>query len=168
MPTTRVVDLRRELVDLAIRHGKGTWPGVAAAFLLAETALPVCAPGYLEFGPGDDPLAALRHVRLIVNARFPNEWEEWARARGLAPPALAGAIELEGLEKHYRWPRAATALPSAGGLWSTTVWSEVRWWPRSVPAILRCGLLPLPAGGRAPTAVARRLERWLRALAAAT
>ena len=41
VPTTRVIDLRRDQVDLAIRHGKGSWPGVEAAFLLDETALPV-------------------------------------------------------------------------------------------------------------------------------
>ncbi len=41
VPTTRVVDLGRDQVDLAIRHGKGRWPGVEASFLLEETALPV-------------------------------------------------------------------------------------------------------------------------------
>ncbi|MGH6895624.1 MAG: LysR substrate-binding domain-containing protein [Geminicoccaceae bacterium] len=84
VPTTRVVDLQRDQVDLAIRHGKGSWPGIDAAFLLEETALPVCAPGYLTLRPDEDPLAGLQRVRLIVNARFPDEWEEWARARGLA------------------------------------------------------------------------------------
>jgi LysR family glycine cleavage system transcriptional activator len=59
VPTTRVVDLRRDQVDLAVRHGKGAWPGIDATFLLAETALPVCAPGYLALGPEEDPLAAL-------------------------------------------------------------------------------------------------------------
>ena len=169
VPTTRVVDLKRELVDLAIRHGKGTWPGVAAAFLLDETALPVCAPGYLELRPGDDPLAALRHVRLIVNARFPDEWEEWARARGLAPPALTGAIELEGLEQ------ALQVAESGHGL-------AVGRRPMVDDRLARGTLVaPFGAGdptGAAyylcrpsdapPTAVARRLERWLRALAAAT
>jgi LysR family glycine cleavage system transcriptional activator len=99
VPTTRVIELRRDQVDLAIRHGKGSWPGVEATFLLEETAMPVCAPGYLTLAPGDDPLAVLSTVRLIVNARFPDEWEEWARARGLAPPPLAGAVELEGMEQ---------------------------------------------------------------------
>jgi len=99
VPTTRVLDLQRDQVDLAIRHGKGAWPGLDAAFLLEETALPVCAPGYLTLRPREDPLAALARVRLIVHARFPDEWEEWARARGLAPPPLAGAIELEGIEQ---------------------------------------------------------------------
>jgi LysR family transcriptional regulator, glycine cleavage system transcriptional activator len=80
VPTTRVVDLRRDQVDLAIRHGKGAWPGIEATFLLEETALPVCAPGYLTLRPDEDPLAALQRVRLIVHARFPDEWEKWARA----------------------------------------------------------------------------------------
>ncbi|HEX2943924.1 MAG TPA: LysR substrate-binding domain-containing protein, partial [Rhodopila sp.] len=99
MPTTQVVDLKRDQVDLAVRHGKGAWPGIEARLLLRETALPVAAPGYLTPRPDNTPLDMLRGVRLIVNARFPNEWEEWARARGLPPPTLAGAIELDGLEQ---------------------------------------------------------------------
>ncbi len=59
VPTTRVVDLQRDQVDLAIRHGKGPWRGVEAEFLLGETALPVCAPGYLALEAGEDPLAVL-------------------------------------------------------------------------------------------------------------
>ena len=46
--STRVVDLRRDQVDLAIRHGKGAWQGLDAIFLLEESAMPVCAPGYID------------------------------------------------------------------------------------------------------------------------
>ncbi len=169
VPTTRVVDLGRDQVDLAVRHGKGAWPGIEATFLLGETALPVCAPGYLSIRPGDDPLAALRRVRLIVNARFPNEWEEWARARGLAPPALAGAIELEGMEQ---------TLQVAEGGHGLAIGRRPTVDDRLVKGTL---VAPFGAGdptGAAyylcrpsdepPTAQARRLERWLRALAAST
>ena len=52
VPTTRVVDLKRDQVDLAVRHGRGAWPGIDATFLLDETALPVCAPGYLALRAG--------------------------------------------------------------------------------------------------------------------
>jgi len=44
--TTRVIDMRRDQMDFAIRYGKGAWPDVEAAFLLEEAAMPVCAPGF--------------------------------------------------------------------------------------------------------------------------
>ena len=169
VPTTRVLDLQRDQVDLAIRHGKGAWPGLEAAFLLEETALPVCAPGYLILRTDEDPLAALARVRLIVNARFPDEWEEWARARGLAPPPLAGAIALDGIEQ------ALQVAESGHGL-------AIGRRPMADDRLARGSLVaPFGAGdptgaayylcrpaGAPPTAVAWRLERWLSALAAAT
>jgi len=169
VPTTRVVDLKRDQVDLAVRHGKGSWPGIDACFLLAETALPVCAPGYLTLGPDEDPLSALQRVRLIVNARFPDEWEEWARARGLKPPPLTGAIELEGIEQVLQVAESGHGLAIGRR-------------PMVDDRLVR-GMLVAPFGAGdptgaayylcrpadvAPTAVARRLERWLRALARAT
>lgn len=42
--TTRVLDLQRDQIDLALRHGEGVWPGLKSTFLLAETVVPVCAP----------------------------------------------------------------------------------------------------------------------------
>jgi LysR family transcriptional regulator, glycine cleavage system transcriptional activator len=169
LPTTRVVDLRRDQVDLAVRHGRGSWPGIDAAFLLDETALPVCAPGYLTLRPDDDPLAALQRARLIVNARFPNEWEEWARARGLAPPALTGAIELEGMEQALQVAEGGHGLALGrrplvdDRLARGTLVAPFGAGDPTGAAYYLCRPSDLP-----PTAVARRLERWLRALAAAT
>lgn len=169
VPTTRVVDLKRDQVDLAVRHGKGAWPGTDATFLLDETAMPVCAPGYLTIEPGEDLPAALTRVRLIVNARFPDEWEEWARARGLAPPALNGAITLEGMEQALQV--AASGHGVAMGRRPL------------VDDQLARGHLVAPFGAgdptgaayylcrpadEQPTAVARRLARWLRELATST
>jgi LysR family glycine cleavage system transcriptional activator len=95
--TTRVLDLRHDQVELAIRHGKGNCPGVEAEFLLDEVALPVAAPGYLTVQPGEALLDALRRVRLIVNSLTPDEWEEWARARGLEPPNRHLAVSFHDL-----------------------------------------------------------------------
>jgi LysR family transcriptional regulator, glycine cleavage system transcriptional activator len=166
VPTTRVLDLRRDQVELAVRHGKGDWPGIEAAFLLEEKALPVCAPGYLR--PDEDPLAGLERARLIVNARFPDEWEEWARARGLAPPALNGAIELEGIEQALQVAESGHGLAMGRR-------------PMIDDRLARGTLIaPFGAGDptgaayylcrsadAAPTAATRRVERWLEALAAA-
>ena len=167
--TTRVVDLQRDQVDLAIRHGKGAWTGIDAAFLLEETALPVCAPGYLTLGPEEDPGAALNRVRLIVNARFPGEWEEWARARGLKPPSLGNAIELDGIEQVLKVAESGHGL----ALGRRPLVNDQ----------LERKTLVAPFGGGDPTGAAyylcrasggpatpaqRRLERWLKDLAAAT
>jgi LysR family glycine cleavage system transcriptional activator len=167
--TTRVVDLKRDQVDLAVRHGRGSWPGIDATFLLDETALPVCAPGYLTLAPHEDPLAGLGRVRLIVNARFPNEWEEWARARGLAPPLLTGAIELDGMEQALQVAESGHGLALGrrplvdDRLARGTLVAPFGAGDPTGAAYYLCRSEGLP-----PTAVARRLEHWLRALAAAT
>lgn len=167
--TTRVLDLRRDQVDLAIRHGKGSWPGIEARFLLAETALPVGAPGYLALAPGESPLAALGRVRLIVNARFPNEWEEWARARGLAPPSLAGAITLEGLEQALQVAEGGHGLAMGrrpmvnGQLARGTLVAPFGAGDPTGAAYYLCQPAGVP-----PRAVVRQLTDWLRTRAVAT
>jgi LysR family glycine cleavage system transcriptional activator len=169
VPTTRVVDLKRDQVDLAIRHGKGAWPGIEAMFLLAETALPVCAPGYLTLRPDEDALDALQRVRLIVNARFRDEWEEWARARRLAPPALTGAIELDGIEQVLQVAESGHGLAIGrrplvdDRVARSTLVAPFGAGDPTGAAYYLCRPSDAP-----PTAATRRLERWLRTLAAAT
>lgn len=171
--TTRVLDLRRDQVDLAIRHGRGAWPGVEARFLLQETALPVCAPGYLEPVPeepdGPAVAEALGRSRLIVNALSPGEWEEWAQARDLEPPDLSGAITLEGAEQ---------VLQVAEGGHGLAIGRR----PVVDDRLARGSLVaPFGAGdptgaahylcrpaGTPPGAAARRVERWLLELAGGT
>jgi LysR family glycine cleavage system transcriptional activator len=169
VPTTRVLDLQRDQFDLAVRHGKGAWPGIAADFLLAEAALPVCAPGYLVLADGEDPLSALGRVRLIVNTRFPAEWEEWARARGFAPPSLAGAIELEGTEETLLVAESGHGLAIGRRplvderLARGTLTAPFGDGDPTGAAYYLCRPADLP-----PSAPARRLARWLQERAAAT
>jgi len=164
--TTRVIDLRRDQMDFAIRHGRGSWPEVEATFLLAEAAMPVCAPGYIETLP-EGPTAALpadllRGKRLIVNAHFPDEWEEWSRAHGVEPPAHGSLVTMDAMEQALQLAEQGHGLamarhPVADG------WLE-------------SGRLVAPFGGANPTgaayylcrpaatppsAAARRFERWL-------
>lgn len=42
--TTRAVDLRKEDMDCAIRHGRGTWKGLSSTLLFRETLMPVARP----------------------------------------------------------------------------------------------------------------------------
>lgn len=164
--TTRVVDLRRDQVDLAIRHGKGAWPGLDAAFLLEEAALPVCVPGYLELRDGEDLLAAFQRARLIVNARFPDEWEEWARARGLGPPNLAGAVTMDAMEQALQVAESGHGLALGrrplvdDKLARGTLVAPFGAADPTGAAYYLCR----PSEG-APTVAARRLHRWLTELA---
>jgi LysR family glycine cleavage system transcriptional activator len=166
--STRVIDLKRDQVDLAIRHGKGVWPGLEATFLLEESAMPVCAPGYLD-PPVREPTSDLFHdIRLIVSANFPDEWEEWARAHGIAPPALAGSITLDAQEQALQLAESGHGL-AMGRRPVVDDWLDK-------------GRLIAPFGAADPTGAAyylckpsnlpltvaaRRAERWLTHTAAA-
>ena len=162
IPTTRVVDLQRDQVDYAIRHGRGAWPDVEATYLLEETAMPVCAPGYLAPW-ADEPLqTVLGRVRLIVNANTPNEWEEWAQAHGLPAPSPAGQVSMDVLEQALQVAEAGHGL-AMGRRPGIDDWLD-----RGRLVAPFGGADPTGAayylcrpGGRSPTAAARRLERWL-------
>lgn len=166
--STRVVDLRRDQVDLAIRHGRGAWPGLEATFLLAETAMPVCAPGYIDPPDGALPAGLLHGVRLLVNASFPDEWEEWARAHGIDPPEPGDSITLDAQAQALQLAENGHGL-AMGRRPGVDDW-------------LDRGRLIAPFGAADPTgaayylckpaglpisAAARRLERWLTDAAAA-
>lgn len=160
--TTRVVDLRRDQVELAIRHGKGDWPDVAATFLLTETAMPVCAPDYLDLDGRPPSGADLRGVRFIATVNFPDDWEEWTRAHGLAPPPPGDLIVFDAIEQ------ALQVAESGHGLAMGRRPVVDDWLAR--------GRLVAPFGAAdptgaayylcrpadlAPTAAGRRVERWL-------
>ena len=166
--TTRVIDLKRDQVDLAIRHGKGAWRGLETIFLLEETAMPVCAPGYLEPPFGKPAPDVLRDIRLIVSASFPDEWEEWARAHGIEPPALGEPITLDAQEQ-------ALQLAANGHGLAMGRRPVVDDWLDKGRLIAPFGAAD-PTGAAyylckptdlTPTAAARHAERWLTQTAAA-
>ncbi|HTV68799.1 MAG TPA: LysR substrate-binding domain-containing protein, partial [Rhizobiaceae bacterium] len=48
--TSEPTDFTREDVDVAIRSGRGNWPGYTVEGFAEERFLPVCAPGYAAAG----------------------------------------------------------------------------------------------------------------------
>ncbi len=84
----RVVDLRREGIDLGIRFGAGDYPGLEVDRLLDEEIFPVCSPSLLE---GPQPLKTpedLRHHSLLHVDWTPfmketGDWNLWLMAAGL-------------------------------------------------------------------------------------
>lgn len=160
--TTRLVDLRREQVDLAVRHGQGSWPDVEAAFLFAERAMPVCRPGYLDADAGEDLSAALASRRLIVNGRFPDEWDEWAQARGLERLPLDNALRFETQEQVLA--AAEQGLGVAIGrrpLVDERLNSGALAAPFGTAGFGTAGYYLCRPPAATPTANARRVARWL-------
>jgi len=83
------VDLVHENYDVAIRFGRGPYPGFAAKKLISLFMFPVCSPRLLEETPLNHP-RDLANVELISDVvRGPGEpgWAEWL--------ALAGAPEVD-------------------------------------------------------------------------
>ena len=80
--TTRVVDFEHDDIDLAIRHGRGVWPGLSSDFLFALETIPVCSPTLATTGaPLDDPADLSQHILLHTDAR-PDEWPDWLASAG--------------------------------------------------------------------------------------
>lgn len=81
-----VLDLRREGLDLAIRWGKGRWPGVESELIGPATRIVVGAPGYVRGLALKKPADIARATLLHEDTR--EDWTEWLLVAGL-DPALA-------------------------------------------------------------------------------
>ena len=81
----RPVDFRRDGVDLAIRMGRGDWPGLSAASLVGETLVPVAAPELVRTIRRPEDLA--RQTLLQVTS-VSEDWAAWAELAGLDPAKL--------------------------------------------------------------------------------
>jgi LysR family glycine cleavage system transcriptional activator len=75
----RLVDFGREDIDLAIRYGRGEWPGLHAEPFLTEDIAPVCSPALLASGPPLRRPADLRHHVLLHDEWFGDPYEGWRR-----------------------------------------------------------------------------------------
>lgn len=86
--TMRTVDLEREDIDMAIRHGAGQWSGLQADFLFRMETIPVCSPELPTQSPLDSPTDLSHHVLLHAEAR-PDDWDNWLLSvdRGNVRPA---------------------------------------------------------------------------------
>jgi DNA-binding transcriptional LysR family regulator len=82
--TQRLVDFAREDVDVAIRHGDGTWPGVRADRLFAEQITPLCGRAFQArlTRPADLLAVPLLQSDGLGDA----EWPLWFAAAGVAHP----------------------------------------------------------------------------------
>ncbi len=93
MADDAVVDLAREGIDLAVRGGKGEWPGLEARLLTHNRLVPMCSPAWRDrHGAIADAQALHALPRLSPDDMW---WHEWFAAMGVeadpadGPPGIA-------------------------------------------------------------------------------
>lgn len=78
----QLVDFGREDVDVAIRYGRGDWPGLRAERFLTEDIFPVCSPRLLGGAhPLRTPDDLCHHTLLHDDMR--ESWRMWLLAAGV-------------------------------------------------------------------------------------
>lgn len=80
--TPALVDLRRDHVDVALRHGLGDYPGLDVVPLMAPVLVPVAAPGLAASVTLTDPANCLDYPLLHDADRA--DWPLWLSAHGVA------------------------------------------------------------------------------------
>lgn len=81
--TPRLVNFERERIDVAVRYGRGNWPGLFVKRLFDHVEVPVCSPELLK-GPN-----ALKSPEDLNNARLLHDgshqyWASWLDFAGIS------------------------------------------------------------------------------------
>lgn len=89
--TERVVDLELEKVDVAVRYGKGKYPGFHVTKLAADGIVPVCTPAYQK-QHRIGKLPTLGKVDLLHDD-YPDVWARWFEHAGAGHIPIKRSVE---------------------------------------------------------------------------
>lgn len=81
--SVQLADMTSGMVDVAIRHGSGDYPGLDAALLFTPRLVAVASPSLLIDGPLSDPADCLRYP--LLQDRDRADWPTWFEAHGVKP-----------------------------------------------------------------------------------
>lgn len=100
---TRVQDLERDGLDLAIRHGPASLAGPNAVRLFGERVFPVCSPKLLKKNPLREPADLKNHCLLQYDdpdVRHPwLHWKTWLEVAGIGELRPAATLSFSGYEQ---------------------------------------------------------------------
>jgi len=100
---TKVQDLERDGLDLALRHGPASLAGPNAIRLFGEKVFPVCSPKLLKKKPLGVPADLRNHVLLQYDdpdVRHPwLHWKTWLEVERIADLKPAGTLSFSGYEQ---------------------------------------------------------------------
>ena len=87
----RPFDFALEQFDAAIHFGQPNWPDTESRFLMNETMVPACSPGFLAQHGFSCP-ADLGEVQLIHVSSRPDAWARWFSCHGAETEAHSGMM----------------------------------------------------------------------------
>ncbi|HEX2197036.1 MAG TPA: transcriptional regulator GcvA [Burkholderiales bacterium] len=100
---TRVQDLDRDGLDIAVRHGPASLAGPNAVRLMGEKVFPVCSPKLIKRLPLGKPEDLRHHVLLQYDdpdGRHPwLHWKTWLEVERIAELRPAGTLSFSGYEQ---------------------------------------------------------------------
>ncbi len=100
---TRVQDLERDGLDIAIRHGPASLAGPNAVRLFGERVFPVCSPKLLKKNPLREPADLKNHCLLQYDdpeVRHPwLHWKTWLEVAGIPDLRPAATLSISGYEQ---------------------------------------------------------------------
>ena len=85
----RLADFVRDNIDIAVRYGRGDYPGLTVRQLTREFSFPVCSPTLLQGArplkqPQDLCHHTLLHARLQIDNIALSDWRMWLHAAGVS------------------------------------------------------------------------------------
>jgi len=100
---TRVQDLERDGLDIAIRHGPPSLAGPNAIRLFGERVFPVCSPKLIKKLPLNEPADLKNHCLLQYSdpeGRHPwLNWKTWLEVAGIAELRPASTLSFSGYDQ---------------------------------------------------------------------
>lgn len=80
----RLVDFARDAIDIAVRFGRGFWPGLRVDRLFREAFTPVCSPALARQlkEPADLARVVLLEEDMLLTPELPT-WRDWLAAAGV-------------------------------------------------------------------------------------
>jgi LysR family glycine cleavage system transcriptional activator len=81
--TNSLTTFNADEIDMAVRYGRGDWPGLTAEMIMELDSLPVCSPALLAGAPPLRLPSDLRAHTLIHIETRPDDWRIWLLAAGV-------------------------------------------------------------------------------------
>jgi LysR family transcriptional regulator, glycine cleavage system transcriptional activator len=152
-------------VDLALRYGPGTWPGLAAHYLMGDVMFAAASPALIE-RHGIQSAADVARLPLIADLS-PQSWPDWFRAAGQRRVRLAEMHSFSDATDALQAAVAGIGAVLARQRLAAPLLADGRLVQLPGPAVpARFAYYLVHAAQRTPSEPAARFIEWLQAEAA--